>query len=279
MIITKITGGLGNQLFQYAVGKAVADYQNVPLKLDISIYETYGLHNGFRLDQFYCNLDIASNREIRKKKGPSNLIGWLLRASGILRTYYREKRRNILDLKIFERSSLYLDGYWQNEKYFLDIRDQLSKEFQPKYPLSSVAAVYGKEIKDSCSVSVHVRRGDFLDHAHIGALEVSYYRKAVSRIVSEVESARFYIFSDDPDWCRENLGFIENSVFVTDTVSEIDDFMLMRYCKHNIIANSSFSWWSAWLNNNPGKIVTAPAKWLAVSSPGCKWAAEGWVEF
>jgi hypothetical protein len=278
MIITKITGGLGNQLFQYAVGRAVADYHKIPLKLDISIYETYGLHNGFRLDQFNCKIDIATNKEIKRKKGQKNIIGWLLRASGLLKTYYKEKQRNILDLKVFERPSLYLDGYWQNEKYFLDIRDQLRKELQPKHPLSSVASVYEQEIKDNCSVSVHVRRGDYLDHAHIGALEVSYYRSAVFTIASKVQSPRFYIFSDDPDWCRQNLNFIENAVFVADTASEIDDFMLMMYCKHNIIANSSFSWWAAWLNNSPEKIVTAPEKWLATSSPGCKWAADGWIE-
>jgi hypothetical protein len=278
MIIIKVTGGLGNQLFQYAVGRAISDHHKIPLKLDITDCETCSLHNGYRLDQFNTNVAIASKDEIQLLKGSDNLLGKFMRALGFFRSYYKERQRNILDNNIFDKPNLYLNGYWQNEKYFFKIKEELIKELEPMHPLSSKALTYRKNIISVNSVSLHVRRGDFLLHSHINTLDVSFYQNAISYIESKVNSPVFFIFSNDYDWCRENLKFIKNAVFVEDSESDIDDLMLMSYCKHNIIANSSFSWWAAWINTNSDKIVIAPKKWLEVDTPGCKWAADDWVE-
>ncbi len=126
---------------------------------------------------------------------------------------------------------------------------------------------YLNSIKNSNSVSLHVRRGDYLKIKNINVLDVDYYMKAVDYIKKNVEKPMFYIFSDDLDWCKNNLGFLNNCNYVDLTQTEIDDLKLMSFCQHNIIANSSFSWWGAWLNQNPKKIVIAPKEWL-INDPG-----------
>lgn len=280
MIISKITGGLGNQLFQYAVGKAVALHHYVPLKLDITTYETYKLHNGFRLDQFAINADIANTQEIEHLKGKSHLFAKVLRKAGLVKRlgYYVEKERTIYDSQVFARDECYLDGYWQNEQYFTKIREFLLQGLKPKLPLSHQAQAYQLQIANTPSVSLHVRRGDYLNHPEIGVLDLSYYQQAHAYMTSKLEKPIFYIFSNDQAWCKQNFKFIENAVYIEDTQTEIDDIMLMSHCQHNIIANSSFSWWAAWLNNNQGKIVIAPKHWMAVNPKGYKWSPDEWIE-
>ncbi|NCP72632.1 MAG: alpha-1,2-fucosyltransferase [Shewanella sp. CG18_big_fil_WC_8_21_14_2_50_42_11] len=280
MIITKITGGLGNQLFQYAVGKAVSHHHNVPLKLDITAYETYKPHNGYRLDQFAINAEIANTQEIAKLKGANHLLAKVLRKAGQLnkQRYYSEKERTIYDAQVFAREECYLDGYWQNEQYFLKIRDIFLQDITPKFSLSNQAQAYQRQIMASHSVSLHVRRGDYLNHPEIGVLDISYYQQAHAYMVSKVEDPVFYIFSNNLAWCKQNFKFIENAVYIEGTQTEIDDLMLMSQCQHNIIANSSFSWWGAWLNDNSNKIVIAPKRWMAVNPKGYKWSSNDWVE-
>lgn len=281
MIITKVTGGLGNQLFQYAIAKAIAVKNNDTFKLDITSYETYKLHNGYRLNIFNIDENIASSEEILNFKGYDNKIFKVLKKLGIYKkqTHYKEKERTIFDKDVFNYQDIYLDGYWQNEKYFIDIRDILLKELTPKEEISEVAKKYLVDIQDTQSVSLHVRRGDYLKHPEIGVLDLEYYKKSYEYIVEKVENPIFYIFSNDLAWCEENFDFIENKVFVKETKSEIDDLMLMKNCKHNIVANSSFSWWGAWLNENSEKIVVAPKKWLAINPHNYKWLCENWIEF
>ena len=130
MIITKIKGGLGNQLFQYAVGRGVALHHNLPLKLDLTIFETYNLHNGYRLDQFSIHADIATENEIINLKGGNNVLFSALRKVGLIKrkSYFKEKGTSYFDASIFKNNSIYLDGYWQNELYFSDIRELLLRE-------------------------------------------------------------------------------------------------------------------------------------------------------
>lgn len=280
MIIAKITGGLGNQLFQYAVGRAVAMHHQVPLKLDITAYETYKLHNGYRLDQFNIEADIASRDEIVRLNGANNLFCRVLRKAGLVKnkTYYTEKQRTIYDPAVFAESSRYLEGYWQNEQYFFQIRKVLLKELSSKAPLSTQAQTYMSRIQNTNAVSIHVRRGDYLNHPEIGVLDLDYYKKAVEYIKSNVESPEFFVFSNDLDWCKQNFGFIDKPIYIENTQSEIDDLVLMSQCQHNIVANSSFSWWSGWLNQSPNKVVVAPKKWIAINPNGYKWALDTWVE-
>ncbi len=280
MIIVKITGGLGNQLFQYAVGRAVAIHHQVPLKVDIIAYDTYKLHNGYRLEHFNIKAQIANVAEIVSLKGSNSVLHRVLRKLGLVKrkTYYAEKQRTIYDAEVFSESDRYLDGYWQTEKYFLGIRELLLKELSPKKPLSSKAQIHQQNIQRTNAVSIHIRRGDYLKHPDIGVLDARYYKQAVEHIKVNVESPAFFVFSNDLAWCKSNLNFLRNPTYIEGTQSEVEDLVLMSHCQHNIIANSSFSWWAAWLNQKTNKIVIAPKKWMA-SNPNCyKWIPNSWVE-
>lgn len=281
MVVVKVSGGLGNQLFQYALGRAVANKYNVPLKLDINSYENYKLHNGYRLDQFNINADIASEEEISHLKGSINIISKIMKRLNFFQnnTYYREKERTIYDANVFMKMPLYLDGYWQNEQYFSEIRAVLLNELWPRDPLSSNAQAIQLSIQQSNAVSIHVRRGDYLNHPEIGVLDVDYYKRAVDYIKEKIETPVFFVFSNDVEWCKDNFSFINSPVFIEDTQTEIDDLMLMSQCQHNIVANSSFSWWAGWLNKNPKKNVIAPKKWRLDDPENYKYLPNSWIVF
>ena len=269
MIITKIKGGLGNQLFQYAVGRAVALHHKVPLKLDTTIFETYKLHNGYRLDQFAIQAEIAADNEIINLKGRNKVLFSALRKAGLVKrkSYFKEKRSSYFDASVFKNNSVYLDGYWQNELYFSNIRELLLQELSPNNSMNDLGFAYLDSIKKSNSVSLHVRRGDYVNLKNINVLDVDYYMKAAEYIGKNVEKPTFYIFSDDLEWCKSSLTFLGDCIYVERTQTEMDDLKLMSFCQHNIIANSSFSWWGAWLNQNPNKTVIAPKDWL-LNDPG-----------
>ena len=269
MIITKLKGGLGNQLFQYAAGRAVALHHKVPLKLDLTIFETYKSHNGYRLDQFAIEADIATDSEIIHLKGGNNLLFSGLRKAGLIKrkSYFKEKRSSYFHERVFKNNFVYLDGYWQNELYFSNIRELLLRELSPINSMNDLGSDYLEHINKSNSVSLHVRRGDYLNLKNINVLDVDYYMKAVEYIRKNVEKPTFFIFSDDLDWCKKSLGFLDGCIYVDRTQTEIDDLKLMSFCRHNIIANSSFSWWGAWLNQNPKKTVIAPKDWI-LNVPG-----------
>ena len=268
MIIIKIKGGLGNQLFQYAVGRALALHHRLPLKLDLTIFKTYKLHR-YLLDQFAIQADIATEDEIIKLKGRNNVLFSALRKAGLVKrkSYLKEKRSSYFDASVFKNDDVYLDGYWQNELYFSDIREELLRDLTSISSMSDLGVVYMEGIKKSNSVSLHVRRGNYLNLKNFNVLDIDYYMKAVEYIRKNVEKPTFYIFSDDLEWCKNSLGFLDNCVFVDSTKTEIDDLKLMSFCQHNIIANSSFSWLGAWLNQNCKKTVIAPKDWL-LNDPG-----------
>ena len=268
MIIIKIKGGLGNQLFQYAVGRALALHHRLPLKLDLTIFKTYKLHR-YLLDQFAIKAEIATEDEIIKLKGRNNVLFSALRKAGLVKrkSYLKEKRSSYFDASVFKNDDVYLDGYWQNELYFSDIREELLRDLISISSMSDLGVVYMEGIKKSNSVSLHVRRGNYLNLKNFNVLDINYYMKAVEYMRKNVEKPTFYIFSDDLEWCKNSLGFLDNCIFVDSTKTEIDDLKLMSFCKHNIIANSSFSWWGAWLNQNCKKTVIAPKGWL-LNDPG-----------
>ncbi|MDR0580024.1 MAG: alpha-1,2-fucosyltransferase [Campylobacteraceae bacterium] len=278
MIISKLIGGLGNQMFQYAIGRAVAHRNSDILKLDISGFATYKLHNGYRLNAFNIDEKIADINEI-KCLGKKNRVLRKLAKIGILKksTFYAEKSENEtkFDEKVFLYKDLYLDGYWQNEKYFLDIRDMLIDEFTLKKPVGKNADEYMSIIKNTNSVSVHVRRGDYL--VLNGFIGIDYYQNTIKFISQKVQNPAFFIFSDDIKWCKENLNFIDKPIFIENTANELEDLELMKNAKHNIIPNSSFSWWAAWLNANKDKIVIAPKIWFK-DRDGFDPVPESWIK-
>ena len=227
------------------------------------------MHNGYRLDQFAIQADIATDNEIINLKGGNNVLYSTLRKAGLVKrkSYFKEKRSSYFDESIFKNNPVYLDGYWQNELYFSAIRELLLVELSPNCSMNDLSCANLESIKENNSVSLHVRRGDYLNLKDINVLDVDYYKKAVEFVRKNVEKPTFFIFSDDLEWCKNSLGFLDDCIYVDYTETEIDDLKLMSFCRHNIIANSSFSWWGAWLNKNPNKTVIAPKGWL-LNDPG-----------
>ncbi len=267
MIIAKIIGGLGNQMFQYAAGFCLAHLNNTQLKLDLSGFEEYGLRN-FDLKSFNIHYEVATDEEIMELRPSRNLEKVLQYLSPReKRTYYREKYFHF-DEKIFLLgSNIYLKGYFQSEKYFHPAKDMLRQEFNFKEAVISNVREFSRKLLTSNSVSVHIRHGDMKKDSasrdYHGVLPIDYYKKSIAIIQSKIRQPTFYFFSDDINWVKENLSF-PDAVYVSDNITKnhLEDIYLMSQCRHNIIANSSFSWWGAWLNDNPGKMVIAPKNWF-----------------
>ncbi len=233
MIITRLTGGLGNQLFEYAAGKARAEKENTTLKIDLSAYTKYN-GRSYRLKYFNTTVQKASLFE---------------------RILYK-----------YLLPSHYLDDHFQSEEYFKNIPRIIRSEFSLKESLSEKLQPILEEIRKSNSVSVHIRRTDYLTKQHrYVILNPNYYETAMKIISEKIENPLFFFFSDDIEWAKKNIPHSDNSVFLSN--QDYEDLYLMSQCKHNITANSTFSWWGAWLNNNSNKVVITPKKWLTDDSP------------
>jgi len=271
MIIVKLIGGLGNQIFQYALGRNLAEKNKAELKLDVSGFETYKKHK-YSLNHFNIIENIATAQEVSryKKYDAQTKIGKLFNLIESLkplksRTYIKEPHYygyfpKILNLK----GGIYLDGFWQSEKYFKDIENILRDEFTIKEKLEDNLL---NAIISTNSVSIHVRRTDYVTNPGAnkihGVCGLDYYNNAIVKITNLVKTPHFFVFSDDIEWSKNNIKINFPITFVEHGADKnYEDLTLMSLCKHNIIANSSFSWWGAWLNNNPNKIVIAPKKWL-----------------
>jgi len=270
MIITRISGGLGNQMFQYAIAKAIAKKNNDVFKLDLSFYPKQTLRK-YELDLLNIDEHIASEDECIKLRGKENLVFKVKNRLGLTinrpKSYILESSLTLFDFVIYNREgNIYLDGFWQNEEYFKSIRKDILKDFTLKDVIEEEVKKYLESIQNSNSVSLHVRRGDYIDNSYTnnvhGVCSLRYYKKAIEHIIQKIEKPIFYIFSDDIAWCKDNFDFLESKVFVDNTKSALDDLELMKHCKHNIIANSTFSWWGAWLGKNSDKIVVAPQVWF-----------------
>lgn len=266
MIIVHIFGGLGNQLFQYAAGRTIAEKYQQALKLDISEFKNYDLRN-FDLSQLNTHFGIANEDEIKLLKPSSNISkAWQYLKPKKKRTYHREHFFHYD--KSFEKigPDVYLKGYFQSEKYFAPATNTIRKEFVIKSELLTGIEEVAASIRNTTSVSVHIRRGDYKNKKVLtlhGILDISYYQQAIETVLQQHPDAVFYFFSDDIEWVKENFA-IPGAVFVSryHSRTHFEDLHLMSLCKHNIIANSSFSWWGAWLNNNAGKMVIGPKKWF-----------------
>lgn len=271
MIISRVNGGLGNQMFQYSIARALAIEYKTEVFLDLQDYSK-SLGHPFALDKFLTRYKLVGSKELR-------LFGKIPEYGNPLWIRLKRKLYHPQDCieKKFQYSSTnllnagkytYLEGYWQCEKYFKQIRNQLLNDFAPAQQLSERTLLLLKEINSTDSVSIHIRRGDYVLNSstndYHGTCSIDYYRTAVNRILANLTNPRFFIFSDDIVWAKENLNIWSNMYFVdhNDMEHAWEDLILMSNCAHNIIANSTFSWWAAWLNNNPYKIVIAPEKWF-----------------
>jgi hypothetical protein len=284
MIISKITGGIGNQMFQYAIGRSISIRKKNILKLDKSFYLSQ-IKRDYELDLFNTIGEIASKEEISALSGIENFPMKVMRRLGLSvfkpKSYFREKTAAQFDDKVFDfQRDLYLDGYWQNENYFKNIRREILSEFTLKNDICHKAKEQLNKIKKTNSVALHVRRGDYITNTHAakshGICNINYYKKAVLFMTSSMSAPPlFYVFSDDIEWCKKNFTFLNNKVFIDDTRDALEDLELMKQCKNIIVANSTFSWWAAWLNQNKNKIVVCPEIWWT-SRVGSNPAPNSW---
>jgi hypothetical protein len=271
MIITHIVGGLGNQLFQYAMARRIACKNNIRLKLDISGFSSYTLRE-FKLDAFNIAADVASEEEIRRYIKSRNRISLRL-----LRTYNSLlpfTSRSYISERFFPydpettklTDDIYLEGHWPSEKYFQDIEEVIRREFTLKSDMDEYHQDLKEQISDTDSVSIHIRRGDYVtnpttNQVH-GTCSLDYYHKAVDMITKKIKNPHFFVFSDDPTWVTEHLEIPYPMTIVQgEDRRDCEDLIVMSCCKNHIIANSTFSWWGAWLNPRKDKTVISPARW------------------
>jgi hypothetical protein len=263
MIIVKLKGGLGNQLFQYAFGRLLSIKRNTSVKFDVLSVDKKDIHRDFKLDKFNTKIELASLEEIKKSEYPFGFISkiWTWVKRKILRIYnvgYSEK--------IINSKEKYYDGYWQNYKYLEPIRKELLTEISLKESINKKYSELISRINSSNSVSIHIRRGDYVNDsktkkAHV-TFGLEYYEEAIKIIKDKIKDPVFFVFSDDISWIKENLKINYPIFFVSNPeIKDYEELIIMSTCKHNIIANSSFSFWGAWLNQNQNKTVIAPIKW------------------
>ncbi len=267
MIISRIFGGLGNQMFQYAAGKRLALKCKTDLKLDLSWFEAND-ERKFELSIFNTDLKRASKDEIDRTAGRGVFRKLWVKLRLRKPTHFRPQS-SFDERALGLEEPAYLNGYFQSERYFFDIKEEIARAFSFKVPLPTRCVPLADRISTTESVSVHVRRGDYasrpVNRAKYVQLTKEYYNECAARMRHAVPKARFYLFSDDPTWVNENLGDWDDAeiVDVNRNGDAFEDLRLMTMCRHNIIADSTFSWWGAWLNANPNKRVFAPARWFA----------------
>lgn len=273
MIIIKIAGGLGNQMFQYALGRALLA-RGREVFLDCSGFDSQAQSDTkrkYELDKFDVKIKQVSPKDKEKfcnwKQYLYYYFGRIIKKD--ISRIVLEKEHCFLP-QIAECDSKYLIGYWQTEKYFKSIRRELLSDFSFQ---NLTFSHQNEKLRDDIlstknAVGVHVRGGDYntADNVSIygNICDSEYYQKAFEYIEKAVGKAKYYIFTNDPEWAKKMIPFKKDNIEIIDWNSEEDGWMdmyMMSICRHNIIANSSFSWWAAWLNQNSEKIVIAPKKW------------------
>ncbi len=279
MIIIELISGLGNQLFQYAAGKALSMEKNTSLKLDKTWFELdieKQTPRNYGLDPYMLQPELASRKEIDYFLKPD-----ITSIPGKIRTKLDSMKPNHKKLVYKEpffhydanftkaSSNIYLIGYWQSEKYFKNQENQIRNDFRFKYPLSDKNKHWEQLIKQSNAISLHVRRTDMVNNPDVakthGSCGIDYYESAAKLIAENEIDPVFFIFSDDPEWCKINLKLSWPVHYIDNNQGDLAyiDMQLMSMCKHHITANSSFSWWGAWLNPSRTKKVICPVKWFA----------------
>lgn len=273
MKIVKILGGLGNQMFQYALYIALKkQFPNERILIDTSCFRGYPLHNGFEIDDiFSLKSDIATWKDIARVAYPYPNYKWWKYGKHILpnRSAMCVERKDctFIDNVFLQNRNRYYDGYWQCEDYFKFAKEELYNTFFFLKTNNKRNEEIIAKVRETNSVSIHIRRGDYVNHPWFkGICGIDYYKRAITHIEDNVKPELYCVLSNDVDWCRKELELFmpKDKIVYVDwnkgTESYVD-MQIMSLCKHNIIANSSFSWWGAWLNKNQNKIVIAPSKW------------------
>ncbi|MCA9229579.1 MAG: alpha-1,2-fucosyltransferase [Planctomycetales bacterium] len=295
MIITRLIGGLGNQLFQYAYGLYLANQAGQELMLDDSAYESYQLH-ALAIDRFAITakrMPAECRRRIpgryrgttRTREAIEQFVGRFRSTRSAPLTLRREKPFGYQEAYVKPGVNLYLDGYWQGERFFPGMRDRLRREFALRDPLSSESRAVGEKMSETESVAVHVRRGDYVTDPETQAiyrcLESEYYRACLADLRQRVAGLHVFLFSNDPAWCLANLdvGVPFTPVTHNGAATAHEDLFLMTQCRHAVIANSSFSWWGAYLaNDRAERRVYYPQPWFnAGTQEGGAIGCHDWI--
>jgi hypothetical protein len=275
MIISRITDGIGNQLFQYATGRAIALRTGLPMRLHPFGYSPVS-NRSFRLETYGLPATVMHDNEVARYLGPlrSHRRRWVrkLSASVTKRLPFGWRRvvqeRSLrFDPRILRIARpAYLAGFWQSERYFEDHSAAIRMELTLRHPIPERSRAVVEEIDGSESVGVVVRRGDYVGIPETqGICTSSYYERALSTLAALVPNGRVFVFSDDIPWCRENLDVVPpDSIFVANEIPAAPEehLRLLSRCRHFILANSTFAWWGAWLSLNPNKVVIGPSKWM-----------------
>ena len=276
MIIVRIVGGLTSQLHKYAVGRNLALRLGTELKLDLDWFENRPLTDtpwSYQLDKFSLAASLATHQEVQRVRGNPFWNRMARRVNRHLKGSWLSSREvNIGTLTPLQWTQLpdnvYLYGEVGGDSLFRSIRSTLLQEFQLRQPLSAKADQYAAQIQVAdYPVSLHVRRGDFISNPSAAQFHVltglDYYLQAVDFAVRSRPQAKFFVFTDDPEWVNEYLlpSLPLGSMTVASLASE-EDFILMSRCRGNIICNSGFSWTAAWLNDSPDRLVVSPVRWL-----------------
>ncbi|MBK26568.1 MAG: alpha-1,2-fucosyltransferase [Halobacteriovorax sp.] len=284
-VCVKIKGGLGNQLFQYALGKKISKDLGAPLLLDTSYYSQKSFNGNdpreFELGGFDLKANKAKSSDLpilAKIPFADRLLKRLPKLSftGML---YEEHTQGNIDPK---KTPIYLDGYWQTLSHIEEVEDELRKDLVLKNIPDTYKPIL-KEIRSSNSVSIHVRRGDYITNSKnknlFGECDREYYQRAIEKLQDETKELRFFVFSDDIKWAEENLDLPKNTEYVDKISPNIPavSMYLMSQCKNHIIANSTFSWWGAWLSNSPSKKVIAPKNWYINGWSSKEMMPKGWI--
>lgn len=270
-IIVSLQGGLGNQLFQYASAKALADQNNSELSFDLEWFKTsktkYTVTNReFALAPFEITAAIEPIKELPKNRISRKLYNIFFRKEAY--NIYYEKSFNF-DENFFKiNTPVHLKGYWQSYKYFQNIENTIRLDLGTPKNLSNASLTMMQKIQGSDAICLHIRRGDYVSNKHAndfhGLCELEYYNEALSIVSKDLALPHCFIFSDEPGWVRENmlLPFTTTIVDINGPDTPHEDLWLMAACRRFVIANSSLSWWGAWLSNHSDKIVVAPKKWF-----------------
>lgn len=277
MVIVRLTGGIGNQMFQYAAARRISWINQAPLFLDMGWFEETGrwTQRKYELDAFRIVAEAAPPAAVQALKSKRQNALFRRLPLSLKKRIFHTRQTHIIE-KSYDfdpdilnlRDNVYLDGYWQSEKYFSDIEAVIRREFSFRSDPSEINRRMLDRIASCNSVSVHIRRGDYVTlpeaSAFHGLCPPAYYQSAAELISRQVDNPVFFVFSDDIAWAGENisLGFETHFMGHNGPERGDEDLHLMSACRHHIIANSSFSWWGAWLCEYPGKIIYAPRKWF-----------------
>ncbi len=286
-IVIRLHAGFGNQLFQYALGYALSKRSGLPFALDISSFETYTLR-GYELDKLSISAPKISNEDatdIRNNFYRSRIAKYLNRnmqkfLNPFSRSYVVESEQSFHPQVLEIKHPCYIEGYWQSEKYFYEYRNELLAQFAPRSEPGEYQRSLISEIRTTESVAIFVRRGDCVSIPEYFDLCTEKYRIGAVEIMHNLlQKPRFYIFSDDIEWCKQNFDFLENKVFIDQELDDaVQNMELASNCKHFIIANSTFAWWAAWKSTHPSKVVIAPKNWISGPRPRPDTIPAGWIQ-